>query len=30
MAEQVKRLSNKDIMDLAAYFASQRGLRTWY
>ena len=30
MAEQVKNLSPKDIMDLAAYFASQRGLRTWY
>ena len=30
MAEQVKNLSNKDMMDLAAYFAAQRGLRTWY
>lgn len=30
MAEQVKGLSEKDMMDLAAYFASQRGLRTKY
>jgi cytochrome c553 len=30
MAEQVKALSGKDMMDLAAYFASQRGLQTKY
>ena len=30
MAEQVKNLSNKDIMDLAAYFASQRSLTVRY
>ena len=30
MAEQVKNLSPKDIMDLAAYFASQRGLQVKY
>jgi cytochrome c553 len=30
MAEQVKNLSNKDIMDLAAYFASQRALKVQY
>jgi cytochrome c553 len=30
MAEQVKNLSPKDMMDLAAYFSSQRGLQTKY
>ena len=30
MSEQVKNLSNKDIMDLAAYFSSQRGLAVKY
>jgi cytochrome c553 len=30
MAEQVKNLSTKDMMDLAAYFASQRGLQIKY
>jgi cytochrome c553 len=30
MAEQVKALSGKDMMDLAAYFSSQRGLQTKY
>jgi cytochrome c553 len=30
MAEQVKNLSNKDIMDLAAYYSSQRGLQVKY
>ena len=30
MAEQVKALSPKDMMDLAAYFASQRALQTKY
>lgn len=30
MAEQVKALSSKDMMDLAAYFASRPGLRTKY
>jgi cytochrome c553 len=30
MAEQVKNLSPKDIMDLAAYFSSQRGLHVKY
>ena len=30
MAEQVKALSAKDMMDLAAYFASQRALQTRY
>jgi len=30
MAEQVKNLSNKDMMDLAAYFASQRALSVKY
>jgi cytochrome c553 len=30
MAEQVKNLSDKDIMDLAAYFASQRALTVKY
>ena len=30
MAEQVKALSAKDMMDLAAYFASQRALQTKY
>lgn len=30
MAEQVKNLSQRDMTDLAAYFASQRGLRTKY
>jgi cytochrome c553 len=30
MSEQVKNLSNKDIMDLAAYFSSQRGLQVKY
>ena len=30
MAEQVKNLSNKDMMDLAAYFASQRSLQVRY
>ena len=30
MAEQVKGLSPKDMMDLAAYFASQRALLTKY
>ena len=30
MAEQVKNLSTKDIADLAAYFASQRGLAVKY
>ena len=30
MAEQVKSLSQKDILDLAAYFSSQRGLAVKY
>ena len=30
MAEQVKNLSDKDMMDLAAYFASQRTLQVRY
>ena len=30
MAEQVKNLSDKDMMDLAAYFASQRALSVKY
>ena len=30
MSEQVKNLSNKDIMDLAAYYSSQRGLQVKY
>jgi len=30
MAEQVKGLSHKDILDLAAYFSSLRGLQTKY
>jgi cytochrome c553 len=30
MAEQVKNLSSKDMMDLAAFFASQRGLQIKY
>jgi cytochrome c553 len=30
MAEQVKNLSDKDIMDLAAYYASQRALTVKY
>ena len=30
MVEQVKNLSSKDMMDLAAYFASQRGLQVKY
>ena len=30
MAEQVKALSAKDMMDLAAFFSSQRGLQTKY
>jgi cytochrome c553 len=30
MAEQVKNLSDKDILDLAAYFASQRALQVKY
>jgi cytochrome c553 len=30
MAEQVKGLSEKDIVDLAAYFASQRALAVKY
>ena len=30
MAEQVKNLSAKDMMDLAAYFASQRALAVKY
>ena len=30
MSEQVKGLSQKDIMDLAAYFSSQRGLAVKY
>ena len=30
MAEQVKNLTTKDMMDLAAYFASQRGLVVKY
>jgi cytochrome c553 len=30
MSEQVKNLSTKDIMDLAAYFSSQRGLQVKY
>jgi cytochrome c553 len=30
MAEQVKGLSQRDIADLAAYFASQRGLAVKY
>jgi cytochrome c553 len=30
MAEQVKNLSDKDVMDLAAFFASQRTLTVKY
>ena len=30
MAEQVKNLSDKDMVDLAAYFASQRSLQVRY
>ena len=30
MAEQAKNLSQKDILDLAAYFSSQRGLAVKY
>ena len=30
MAEQVKNLTDKDMMDLAAYFASQRSLQVRY
>lgn len=30
MAEQVKNLSEKDMLDLSAYFASQRGLQVKY
>jgi cytochrome c553 len=30
MAEQVKNLSDKDMMDLAAYYASLRGLKVKY
>jgi cytochrome c553 len=30
MSEQVKGLSQKDMMDLAAYFSSQRGLAVKY
>ena len=29
-SEQVKNLSNKDIMELAAYYTSQRGLQVKY
>ena len=30
MAAQVQNLSSKDIMDLAAFYASQRGLKVKY
>jgi cytochrome c553 len=30
MSEQVKNLSDKDMMDLAAYYSSQRGLQVKY